>query len=280
MLWKSVRLPPHQYKNHRPAPREEPVPNEGVEGGALHEPEEKGDAQVAEDGRGDDADDHGGQIRLGNAVFGQMPQLEDRGPGDDGEGEKEGEAGRRFTVEADEQRRGDGDARAGNAGNQGEALGDADDQGEFQGDPVHLPVLRAGGVGQGEDNGEADQEARDEQGAGAEDPLNRLFQGLAGDGGRDGSGDDVKGEPVCRGVEPPAGHPFAEADAELDDVPPEIEGEGNEGPEMEGDIEGESRLGPVEKPGYENEMGGAADGEDLGEALDCAEKSRVKRIHF
>ena len=126
-----------------------------------------------------------------------------------GQREEEGKTGRRFPVEADEQCRGDGDAGPGNAGHQGQALGEADDHGGLQGDPVHLPPLRAGGVGKGEDEGEGDQEAGNEQGVGAEYLLDRFFQGLADDGGRNGRGDDVKGEPVCRGVEPLAGHRLA-----------------------------------------------------------------------
>ena len=40
---------------------------------------------------------------------------------------------------------------------------------------------------------------------------------------------------------------------------------------MQRDIEGESRIAPAERPRDEREMGGAADGEELGTPLDDAE---------
>ena len=133
--------------------------------------------------------------------FAQMHQFQHGRAGHDGQRQQEREPGRGLAVEADEQGGGDGYSRAGNPGNQGKALGEADDEGELQGDPVHFPPFGAGGVGKGENQAEDDQQAGDEEGIGAEDLLDRVFQGLADDSGRNGAGYDVEGEPVRRRVE-------------------------------------------------------------------------------
>lgn len=147
----------------------------------------------------------------------------------------------------------------------------ADYQGEFQGDPVHLPPLGAGGVGKGEDEAEDDEKAGDECGAPAKHLFYGGFQGLAGYGRRNGGGKDVEGKTAGRGIHPLAGKGAEKTAGQLDNIPPEVEAEGNERPQMKGHIESESRFGPVEESRDQDQVGGAADGKDLGQPLERAE---------
>ncbi len=49
--------------------------------------------------------------------------------------------------------------------------------------------------------------------------------------------------------------------------------------EVQRDVEGESGLGPAEEPRREREMRGAADRQELGEALENAEHQRLEESH-
>ena len=116
--------------------------------------------------------------------------------------QEKGEAGGGFAIVAEEQRRGDGDSRAGNSGDKRQALGQTDQDGGFQGYPVQLPSLGAGCIGKSQHQAEDDQKAADQQRTLAEYLLNRLFKSLADNSGRDCADDNVPGETTAGGVQP------------------------------------------------------------------------------
>ena len=82
-----------------------------------------------------------------------------------------------------------------------------------------------------------------------------------------------------RGIHPFAGKGAEKTAGQLDNIPPEVEAEGNERPQMEGHIESESRFGPVEEPRDQDQVGGAADGKDLGQPLERAEYGSMGKVH-
>jgi len=112
----------------------------------------------------------------------------------------------------------------------------------------------------------------------AEDLVDGPLHGFPHDGGRYGCRDDVEGELLGGGIQSvPAG--TEEIADKLQDVAPEIERDCQEGADVEGYVEGEPRLGPLQELGDEYQVCGAADGEDLCQALDGSQYCGVYRIH-
>lgn len=64
-----------ENENEHAAPGQQPVPDERVKGAALHETEQKEDAEITEEGGSGDADQHRGHVIGRDPVLDQMPKL-------------------------------------------------------------------------------------------------------------------------------------------------------------------------------------------------------------
>ena len=112
-----------------------------------------------------------------------------------------------------------------------------------------------------------------------EELLDGFLHGLAEDGGGDGSGDEVERQAGGGVRKPRLPEAAEEIDEKVDDIPPEINEEGDEGSQVEGDVEGKAGLGPAQEPGDQDQVGGTADGQDFGEPLDDPEQRRMSDGH-
>lgn len=254
------------------------VPDERIERIALHHLEKEGDAQESEEGGGGDADKKGHDVAGRNACLEKLADLEDGGPGDDGEGDEKRETGGGFAVKAEKQRGRDGDTRAGDPRKQRKALEQPDYDGVLQGNFVYAPFFRPRGIGEGEQQAEEDEEPGDDGGAVAEDLLDGTFQRLPRDRCGDGGDQDVKRHPPGGGVQAVAAG-GEEVSDQFDDVAPEIERYGEEGSDVQRHVEGEPGGGPVHELRNQNEMCGAADRKNFGEALYGAQNCGLDGIH-
>ena len=64
-----------ENESEHAAPGQQPVPDERVKGAALHEAEQKEDAEITEEGGSGDADQHRGHLIGRDPVPDQMPKL-------------------------------------------------------------------------------------------------------------------------------------------------------------------------------------------------------------
>jgi hypothetical protein len=278
----------------------EEVPAAGFE--PAGEPAEGEEAGGEGEEHAEEAGEEGGGEGIGGAAGGEdfvagleeagEFMIDDGGGEDDGEGEGEGfDAG---FGGAGEHAGGDGGAGAGEAAEgKAEALDGADDarllEGEFGG-------VRGFGVGGGFcgaffEAGEEDEDAGGGEGGGdeveaveelfdfgfllafAEEVFDGFDDGVADDGGEGGGEDDAESE----GLEGAFG-------GEEGALPlfPEVEDDGEHGAGVEHDEEegvGGGFHVFAEEFGGDDDVGGAGDGEELGEALDDGEDEDVEEVH-
>lgn len=64
-----------ENESEHAAPGQKPVPDERVKGAALHEAEQKKDAEITEEGGSGDADQHRGHVIGRDPILDQMPKL-------------------------------------------------------------------------------------------------------------------------------------------------------------------------------------------------------------
>jgi hypothetical protein len=69
------------------------------------------------------------------------------------------------------------------------------------------------------------------------------------------------------------------AEGQGEPVFPEIKKDGDERAGVQSDVEGFARILPMEQPREENQVGGAADGQKLGQGLNQGEYDRLKKRH-
>ena len=161
---------------------------------------------------------------------------------------------------------------------QGRSLRRADNDCVADLERVHVP---AGGalVGDPEDDGEHGQEDRDLPGL-TEVLGDECLAGAADDHGRNRRDEQEPGDPLVR-----AGNGAARKERNRRDVPrevlPEVRDDGDQGAEVEGDVEGLVELvvlleaGPVGQPGHEDQVSGRRDRQELGRPLHQAEDERL-----
>ena len=66
---------------------------------------------------------------------------------------------------------------------------------------------------------------------------------------------------------------------DLNPIPEKVDQHGEQGAEVERDIEGKALIGPPEEPGGEGQVGAGADGEKFGDSLDQRKNNYMEQRH-
>src|SRR5688500_11723414 len=246
----------------------------------AHVAEEAPDRQEAASGRRDHSDDERpftARRQVAEQDVGDA--LPERGPEDDGDEEQEGEARRRVPVEPEEARHRDRDPGARDPWHEGEALGETDRERGSGPEIGHL-LGRGRLVGNPEEDAEDDEEDRDLPRL-PEVACDQVLAERADYRGRDGCDGDEPGDPlVGRGDAAPSDAREPGRD-QAGDVVPEVGDHGDQGPDVEGDVERLVELLvrlevlPLEEPRDEDQMARRGDRKELGGALHDAEHERL-----
>ena len=183
-----------------------------------------------------------------------------------------------MAVVAEESGAGDGDARAGGAGDEGDGLPDADDHGVGQG-PV---LLGAGGLA--ELVGPVEQDAEDQHRPGdhrdraqVDVEPGELEDQAEGDD-RHGGDQQEKGEfrPLGIGA---AQEEAGQAEHGLAHVGPEIDQHGEEGAHVDGDVDGLALILQAGEVGEENQVAGGGDRQEFRKPLNQGDDDEVEEGH-
>jgi len=241
------------------------VPGEGAEVVPADVAQQPAHGQEGGDERGQTAHYEQAQVR-GVQQLAMLEHIVEGGGEQGGDGEEEGEFGGGAPIQAEEQTADDGGTGAGGPGDQRQGLGTADLQGVLPShvvDPVDPHWVPA-------PLGPQDQHSADDEGGGHHDGIEHVGLDRLGEQepqqrrrqeGQDQIDGKAPGTPV-RGQ--PGDH--------LTDLGPVLPHHGEDGRQLDGDLEYLAALVvEVEQIAGHDQVAGAGDGEELGQALDDAE---------
>ena len=245
----------------------------------VHEvAQQEGDRRIA-DHEGQQRGDRRGP-RRGAAGLAHVAQLEQPREDDRRHREQERVARRGGAVEVQEQAGGDRGARARHARDERQGLEQADDQPVAARDVRQLAVAPRDGFGAQHHEGEEDERRADELER-AELVLDRVLERQPEDRDRDGAEDDVPAQSrvgVLRRAL--AGERRARPRrADRPQVAPEVDEHGRQRPELDHGGEGRPGVVPAEERRHDPQVGGARDGQELGQPLHDPEDDGLKGVH-
>jgi hypothetical protein len=172
-----------------------------------------------------------------------VAELEDRRTGDHRRRQEEREAGRRGPGHPGEKPGRHGDAGPGYARDDGQRLGQTDGQTPPQGRFRAQGAAGGGSVGDEQDEAHHRQHGRYDKRP-AEDRFRLRFEQDAGGRTRDGGRRQEPEQAPIGG-----GEPFGQTVAdEPQPILPEEGDDGQQGPQVEGDVEGQAGVGPTQEP--------------------------------
>lgn len=106
-----------------------------------------------------------------------------------------------------------------------------------------------------------------------------LFEREPGDRSRNRGDDEEENAALAVRFDATLNDDILRRNDEGDPLRAEIPQHGYEGAEMQSNVESESRVGPMQDPGCQREMSGAADGQEFRESLENAKDECLKDGH-
>ncbi len=178
-------------------------------------------------------------------------------------------------LEAQEPGGSHGNARATRAGYERQDLGDADDQGARCGHVIHVSDRHAQSVGEKQDDTEAQHGPTDDfrRAPGIDDVV------IGGQPARDDNGNRADDQIDCQaaGLGAAAAHQVQQSGEHLSHVTPEINDDGQQRADVNGDIKGQSLVGPIGQNGDQDKMARRRDGEEFCDPLDDGQCDDMKQ---
>ena len=210
----------------------------------------------------------------------EVAELEQAGRGGGGNGEQERVAGRVLAPEPSPEPPGEGGAGAARAGDERQGLPQADDPPVLPGHVVESTRVAGGPLRRCEEHGEADHR-RGHDVQRAQGGLDGVLEHEAQHHHRDRSDEDEPGQPRLGGAKRlPALDPLHPGPEQPDDVVTEEDQHRGDRPQLDDGVESRPGVLPAEQLGGDAEVGGRADGQELGDALDQAEDDGAEETHW